>query len=85
MLISLTLRKGVEYNIKGEESNRDRGLALDANGYIPKPISGAEVLAQVKKLLETNELPPALDEGPSKEISSINRQHLVQDGFRKLG
>jgi CheY-like chemotaxis protein len=44
---------------KGEEADRDRGLALGANEYIPKPISGAKVLAQVKKLLETSQLPPA--------------------------
>jgi two-component system chemotaxis response regulator CheY len=37
---------------KGEEADRDHGLALGANGYIPKPISGTEVLTQVRNLLK---------------------------------
>jgi CheY-like chemotaxis protein len=37
---------------KGEEVDRDRGLSLGANCYLPKPISGAMLIATVKELLE---------------------------------
>lgn len=36
---------------KGEESNRDQGLALGANAYLSKPVSGAELQNLVKELL----------------------------------
>ena len=36
---------------KGEERDRDRGLALGANAYLPKPISGSELQSLVKELL----------------------------------
>lgn len=36
---------------QGEETNRDRGLALGANAYILKPISGAKLQSLVKELL----------------------------------
>ena len=36
---------------KGEETDRDRGLALGANAYVLKPISGAKLQSLVKELL----------------------------------
>jgi two-component system chemotaxis response regulator CheY len=36
---------------KGEEQDLDRGFALGANAYLPKPISGARLQSLVKELL----------------------------------
>jgi two-component system, chemotaxis family, chemotaxis protein CheY len=36
---------------KGEEAARDQGLALGANGYILKPVSGRELAEQAVRLL----------------------------------
>jgi two-component system chemotaxis response regulator CheY len=36
---------------KGEETDRDQGLALGANAYLLKPISGAQLQSLVKELL----------------------------------
>jgi two-component system chemotaxis response regulator CheY len=37
---------------RGEEADRDRGLSLGANCYLPKPISGAMLITTVKEVLE---------------------------------
>lgn len=42
---------------RGEEDARDRGLALGADAYLSKPISGPELQETVKKLLEGVEAP----------------------------
>jgi two-component system chemotaxis response regulator CheY len=39
---------------KGAEEDRERGLALGANAYLPKPIQASELLRTIEKLL-----PPA--------------------------
>jgi two-component system chemotaxis response regulator CheY len=36
---------------KGEETDRDQGLALGANAYLLKPISGVQLQSMVKELL----------------------------------
>jgi two-component system chemotaxis response regulator CheY len=36
---------------KGEETDRDQGLALGADAYLLKPISGAQLQSLVKELL----------------------------------
>jgi len=42
---------------RGEEEARDRGLALGANAYLCKPISGTQLQETVKKLLKAVEVP----------------------------
>lgn len=37
---------------RGEDSDRDRGLALGANAYISKPINGAQLVEAVEALLK---------------------------------
>jgi CheY-like chemotaxis protein len=36
---------------KGEEADRDKGLELGANAYLSKPVNGAQLMEQVKKIL----------------------------------
>ncbi len=38
---------------KGEDEARDQGLALGANAYVLKPLSGKELFDLARKLLET--------------------------------
>ncbi len=37
---------------KGEEEDRDRGMAQGANAYLTKPISGPKLVSLVKELLD---------------------------------
>jgi two-component system, chemotaxis family, chemotaxis protein CheY len=37
---------------KGEEADRDKGLALGANAYVSKPINGLQLVETVEKLLK---------------------------------
>jgi two-component system chemotaxis response regulator CheY len=39
---------------KGEEAARDQGLALGANGYILKPVSGRELMELASRFLGTS-------------------------------
>jgi two-component system chemotaxis response regulator CheY len=40
---------------KGEESDRDKGLELGANAYLSKPVNGAQLMEQVRKILANGE------------------------------
>jgi two-component system, chemotaxis family, chemotaxis protein CheY len=42
---------------KGEEQARDQGLALGANGYILKPVSGRELMEMATRLLGSSPVP----------------------------
>ena len=43
---------------KGEETDRDSGLALGATGYITKPVKGHEIRETVMKYIEGQKVEP---------------------------